>query len=118
MATVAKRASREASMMDIKNAQKANKNKRLGGGAIVSFPLKYVHPHSVRDAAHPDRQPGQRLTKAGVLMQLKKSINGEQVWCVLCHHRDFRDENGVPIDVWVKKEHVTIEKEGNPEMFY
>merc|ERR1712187_842805 len=95
-----------------------NKSLRLGGGALVSFPIKYIHPHNVRDNAYPVRQSGQRLVGAGVLKQGMKSINGEKVECVFVHHREIKDENGVPIEIWVKKAHVKIEKEGNPEMFY
>merc|ERR1712176_110243 len=94
------------------------KDKQIGGGAIVSFPLKYVHPHSVRDAAFPIRESGQRVSKAGVISKATKMINGEKVDCVVVHHRDFRDENNQPIDIYVKKCHVVVEKEGNREMFY
>merc|ERR1712039_1039987 len=85
--------------------------------ARFSFPVKYVHPHSVRDIAHPVRKSGQRITGAGVCKQGMKSINGEMVMCVFVHHNDFTDEAGEPVDIWVKKSHVKIEKEGNPEMF-
>merc|ERR1712232_1492916 len=44
---------RRESLADINMVYKANKGLRLGGGSIVSFPLKYVHPHRVRDAAYP-----------------------------------------------------------------
>lgn len=109
---------RRESLADMRMVSKANESLRLGGGALVSFPIKYIHPHSARDAAYPVRKTGQRLTGAGVLKQGTKSINGEQVLCVIVHHQDFRDENGVPIELWVKKSHVKIEKEGNPEMLY
>merc|ERR1711972_234105 len=103
---------KQASMMDIKMAKEANKTKRMGGGAIVSFPLRYVHPKSVRDAAHPVREPDQRITSAGVIKQVKRSISGEKCDCVLIHHQDFKDENGEPTEVWVKKSHCVIQKEG------
>jgi len=106
------------SIADMSMVAKANEGLRLGGGALVSFPVKYVHPHSHRDTAYPVRKSGQRLTGAGVLKQGYKSINGEQVMCVCVHHADFKDENGDNLEIWVKKSHVKIEKEGNPEMFY
>jgi len=102
-----------------KKASNKDKKLKVGGGAIVSFPLKYVHPHSVRDAAFPVRESGQRVEKAGVIMKATKMINGEKVDCVVVHHQDFRDEeNNQPIDIYVKKCHVVVEKEGNREMFY
>lgn len=109
---------RRESLADINMVYKANEGLKIGGGAIVSFPVKYVHPHSVRDIAHPVRKSGQRITGAGVCKQGMKSINGEMVMCVFAHHNDFTGEAGEPVDIWVKKSHVKIEKEGNPEMFY
>jgi len=109
---------RRTSLADMRMVSENNKSLRLGGGALVSFPVKYIHPHNVRDNAYPVRQSGQRLVGAGVLKQGMKSINGELVECVFVHHREIKDENGVPIEIWVKKAHVKIEKEGNPEMFY
>merc|ERR1712146_349178 len=109
---------KQASMVHIVKTKEANKEKRMGGGAIVSFPLRYVHPKSVRDAAHPDRTADQMIVSAGVIKQVKRSIWGEKCDCVLIHHQDFKDENGEPTEVWVKKSHCVIQKEGNPEMFY
>ena len=34
--------------VDIAKVKETNKGKRMGGGAIVSFPLRYVHPKSIR----------------------------------------------------------------------
>merc|ERR1712146_488270 len=109
---------RRASLADMRMVSENNQSLRLGGGALVSFPVKYIHPHNVRDNASPVRQSGQRLIGAGVLKQGMKSINGELVECVFVHHQEIKDENGVPIEIWVKKAHVKIEKEDNPEMFY
>merc|ERR1712113_29364 len=109
----------ESTTKKVTNKKKdKKKNHVLGGGAIVSFPLKYVHPHSVRDAAFPVRKTGQLVSCAGVLLKTTKMINGEKVDCVVVHHQDFRDENNQPVDIYVKKCHVVVEKEGNREMFY
>ena len=91
---------------------------RLGTGAIVSFPVKVVHPARHRDAAYPDRKTGQRINGATVLNQGMMSINNEMVMCVFVRHTNFKDKNGKPVEVWVKKSHVKVEKEGNPDMFF
>ena len=101
----------------MKMVAEANEGLRLGSGALVSFPVKYVHPHRNRNKAYPVRKTGQRMT-AGVLKQGYKSINGEQVMCVFVHHVNFKDENGDNLEIYVKKSHVKIEKEGKPEMFF
>merc|ERR1712187_523056 len=67
---------RRASLADMRMVSENNQSLRLGGGALVSFPVKYIHPHNVRDSAYPIRQKGQRLNGAGVLKQGMKSING------------------------------------------
>merc|ERR1712187_156406 len=52
---------RRASLADMRMVSENNQSLRLGGGALVSFPVKYIHPHNVRDNAYPVRQSGQRL---------------------------------------------------------
>jgi hypothetical protein len=109
---------RENSMRDKSFVKRSNEGLTLGVGAIVSFPVKYIHPHAARDAVFPQREKGQRLENCGVVRRGLKSINHQHVMCAFVNHADFKDEDGNAIEIWAKEDHVKIDKEGNPEMFF
>merc|ERR1711970_1552208 len=109
---------RQNSARDKSFVKRSNEGLTMGVGAIVSFPVKYIHPHAHRDAKFPNREKGQRLENCGVTRRGLKSINHQYVSCIFVNHSDFKDENGEFIEIWAKEDHVKIEKEGNPEMFF
>lgn len=91
---------------------------RLGTGAIVSFPRKFIHPRSLRDETYPDRTQGERLDNATVVRQARKKINHEPTNCVIVHHDDFVDPDGNYHEIWCAESHVKVEEEGDPKLFF
>merc|ERR1712241_115885 len=109
---------RQQSARDKQFVKESNEGLQMGVGALVSFPVKYIHPHAQRDAKFPIREKGQRLEGCGVTRRGLKSINHQYVNCIFVNHSAFKDDNGEFIEIWAKEDHVKIEKEGNPEMFF
>ena len=96
--------------------------KRLGIGATVSFPTKFIHPHHRRDDYVSNyggvSSDDHRLTNAIVVRQEMKLINHKSKMCVIVHHDDFKDNNGKYHRLWCAISHVQVDKEGDPEKFF
>lgn len=91
---------------------------RLGVGAKVSFPLKWMHPHRLRDEKFPGQPGDKRLTEAEVVRREVKLINHKETMCVILHHREFKDNRGRYHRLWCAESHVRVEREGDPDQFF
>jgi hypothetical protein len=92
--------------------------KRLGLGAVVSFPTKFLHPHHHRDGHFPSVNDDHRLTDAIVVRREMKMVNHKSTMCVIVHHNDFKDDTGRYHRLWCAESHVKVETEGDPEKFF
>jgi len=91
----------------------------LGIGAIVSFQIKFIHPHTNRNVKFPNPVAGQRLTGCRVVRRALKKINHKPTICAVVHHDDFKDEeNGDYYEIWCNESHVRVDKEGESNMFF
>jgi len=97
---------------------RAAEKQHLGIGAVVSFPVKFLHPHHHRDGHFPNLEDGHRLTDAVVVRREVKLINHKETLCVVVHHDDFKDEEGRYHRLWCAESHIRVEKEGQPEKFF
>jgi hypothetical protein len=91
---------------------------RLGVGATVSFPLKWMHPHRLRDEGFPGQPGDKRVTEALVVRREVKLINHKETMCVILHHSDFKDKRGRYHRLWCAESHIQVEKEGDPGQFF
>jgi hypothetical protein len=93
---------------------------RLGIGATVSFPVKFLHPHHRRNEKYPDPQAREHIRLTGALVQRReiKLINHEETMCLIVHHEDFMDAKRRYHRVWCAISHVQVDKEGNPDKFF
>ncbi|KAG7355092.1 ABC transporter [Nitzschia inconspicua] len=93
---------------------------RLGVGASVSFPVKFLHPHHLRDEKYPDPQAREHARLTGALVQRRevKLINHKETMCVVLHHENFKDEKRRYHRLWCAISHIQVDKEGSPNMFF
>jgi hypothetical protein len=93
---------------------------RLGVGATVSIPVKFLHPHHLRNEKFPDPQAREhmRLTGAAVKRLEVKLLNHKETMCVVVHHEDFMDSKRRYHRVWCAISHVKVVKEGSPDKFF
>jgi ABC transporter transmembrane region len=93
---------------------------RLGVGATVSLPVKFLHPHHLRDDKFPDPQVREHARLTGALVQRRevKMINHKDTMCVIVHHEDFKDEKRRYHRLWCAMSHVQVDQEGNPDKFF
>ena len=98
---------------------KDNNAYHLGIGAIVSFQIKFIHPHKISDVKFPNPVAGQRLTGCRVVRRALKKIKHKPTICAVVHHDDFKDEeNGDYYEIWCNESHVRVDKEGESNMFF
>mmetsp|Transcript_32146 Transcript_32146/g.75603 ORF Transcript_32146/g.75603 Transcript_32146/m.75603 type:complete len:274 (+) Transcript_32146:140-961(+) len=97
---------------------KKKSRKHLGIDAIVSFQCKFIHPHRYRDEKFPNPATGQKLRDARVVRRALKKINGEPTLCTVVNHEDFKDKKGSYIEIWCGESRVTVQKEGDPSLFF
>lgn len=93
---------------------------RLGVGATVSFPVKFLHPHHLRDEKFPDPHGREQMRLTGALVQRleTKLINSKETKCVIVHHEDFKDEKRRFHRVWCAVSRIQVDKEGNPDKYF
>jgi ABC transporter transmembrane region len=93
---------------------------RLGVGATVSFPVKFLHPHHRRNEKFPDPQAREHIRLTGALVQRceVKLINHKETMCAVLHHEDFRDSKRRYHRIWCDISHVQIDHEGSPDKFF
>ncbi|MGK3736062.1 MAG: hypothetical protein ACI8RD_007109, partial [Bacillariaceae sp.] len=89
---------------------------------IVSFSVKYLHPHIIRDVKFPHGFKGRILNDAIVVDIRPKLINQNKTMCAIINHKDFiRDDDGTYHELWVDESRITIQKQkvkrdnNNPE---
>ncbi|MGK3738328.1 MAG: hypothetical protein ACI8RD_013918 [Bacillariaceae sp.] len=102
------------------SSNKDNNNAHhLGIGAIVSFQVKFIHPHKNRDVKFPYPVAGQRITGCRVVRRALKKIKHKPTICAVVHHDDFKDEeNGEYYEIWCNESHIRVDKEGDSTMFF
>jgi hypothetical protein len=93
---------------------------RLGVGATVSFPVKFLHPHHRRNEKFPDPHVREHMRLTGALVQRRelKLINHKETMCVVVHHEDFMDAKRRYHRIWCAIAHVQVDKEGSPDNFF
>jgi len=108
----------DVSTMEI-SVEKSSEGLTMGIGAIVSFPVKCIHPKKTRNDAFPQRKRGQRIENCRVVRkQLCQEKNKNEVMCIVVNHPGFSDRNGNLIEFYVREERVRIDREGDPKMFF
>jgi hypothetical protein len=78
---------------------------------IVSFSVKYLHPHIIRDKKFLHGFKGRILNDAIVVDIRPKLINQNKTMCAIINHKDFiHDDGGTYHELWVDESRITIQK--------
>ena len=79
---------------------------------IVSFSVKYLHPHIIRDKIFLHGLKDRILNDAIVVDIRPKLINQNKTMCAIINHKDFiHDDDGTYHELWVDESRITIQNE-------
>ena len=90
----------------------------MGKNAVVSIPIKYLHPSQHIRNAFPNPLHRQRLENCTVLRQEEKKINRRDQLAVVVKHDDFTDDDNNHIELYAVSRWFKVTTEGPSDLFF
>jgi hypothetical protein len=94
------------------------RKKSFGVGAVVSCLSKFIHPSEHIRKAYPNPVERHRLEDCIVVRQEAKKVGQKTQLCLVVTHNDFKDDNGVLIELHAVKNNWKLKQEGDPDLFF